>query len=54
LVPYPIYFGYPEFYIVLRINWRTVAAIVGRVVAHGRDTNDLLSGLVRIGIDGAI
>jgi len=35
----------------LRIAWRTVAAIVGRVVADGRDTNDLLDGLVRIGID---
>jgi len=35
----------------LRIAWRTVAAIVTRVVADGRDTNDLLSGLVRIGID---
>jgi transposase len=36
---------------LLRIAWRTVAAIVARVVADGRDTNDLLSGLVRIGID---
>ena len=32
-------------------SWRTVAAMVTRVVADGRDTNDLLSGLVRIGID---
>jgi len=37
--------------VLLRIAWRTVAAIVTRVVADGRDTNDLLSGLVRIGID---
>jgi len=37
--------------VFLRIAWRTVAAIVTRVVADGRDTNDLLSGLVRIGID---
>jgi hypothetical protein len=28
-----------------------VAAIVTRVIADGRDTNDLLAGLVRIGID---
>lgn len=35
----------------LRIAWRTVAAIVARVVADGRDTNDLLAGLTRIGID---
>lgn len=25
---------------LLRITWRTVAAIVTRVIAHGRDTND--------------
>ena len=37
--------------VLLRIAWRTVAAIVMRVVADGRDTNRLLSGLVRIGID---
>lgn len=35
----------------LRVAWRTIAAIVGRVVADGRDTNDLLAGLTRIGID---
>jgi len=37
--------------VLLRVAWRTVAAIVTRVVADGRDTNDLLSGLTRIGID---
>jgi transposase len=37
--------------VFLRIAWRTVAAIVTRVVADGRDTNDLLAGLTRIGID---
>jgi transposase len=37
--------------VFLRIAWRTVAAIVTRVIADGRDTNDLLAGLVRIGID---
>ena len=37
--------------VLLRIAWRTVAAIVTRVVADGRDTNDLLTGLSRIGID---
>ena len=37
--------------VLLRIAWRTVAAIVTRVVADGRDTNDLLAGLSRIGID---
>ncbi|KZS76534.1 hypothetical protein A4G29_03135 [Mycobacterium kansasii] len=36
---------------VPRIAWRTVAGIVTRVVADGRDTNDLLVGLSRIGID---
>ena len=36
---------------LLRVAWRTVAAIVARVVADGRDTNDLLAGLTRIGID---
>ena len=35
--------------VLLRIAWRTVAAIVTRVV-DGRDTNDLLAGLSRIGI----
>ena len=37
--------------VLLRIAWRTVAGIVTRVVADGRDTNDLLAGLARIGID---
>ena len=37
--------------IMLRIAWRTVADIVTRVVADGRDTNDLLAGLQRVGID---
>ena len=37
--------------VLLRIAWRTVAAVVARVVADGRDTNDLLAGLSRIGID---
>jgi transposase len=37
--------------VLLRIAWRTVAAIVTRVVADGRDTNDLLAGFTRIGID---
>lgn len=37
--------------VMLRIAWRTVAGIVTRVVADGRDTNDLLAGLTRIGID---
>jgi transposase len=37
--------------VFLRIAWRTVAAIVARVIADGRDTNDLLAGLTRIGID---
>jgi hypothetical protein len=37
--------------VLLRIAWRTVAAIVTRVVADGRDTNDLLAGLTWIGID---
>lgn len=36
---------------LLRVTWRTVAAVVTRVVADGRDTNDLLTGLVKIGID---
>lgn len=37
--------------VLLRVAWCTVAAIVTRVVADGRDTNDLLAGLCRIGID---
>jgi len=37
--------------VLLRIAWRTVAAIVTRVVTDGLDTNDLLAGLSRIGID---
>lgn len=37
--------------VLLRVAWRTVAAIVTRVVADGRDTNDLLAGLTQIGID---
>ncbi|MFY2860301.1 ISL3 family transposase [Mycobacterium sp. THU-M104] len=37
--------------VFLRVAWRTIAAIVGRVVADGRDINDLLAGLTRIGID---
>lgn len=35
----------------LQVAWRTIAAILTRVVADGRDTNDLLAGLTRIGID---
>ncbi|UQX12748.1 ISL3 family transposase [Candidatus Mycobacterium methanotrophicum] len=37
--------------VFLRVAWRTIAAIVVRVVADGRDTNDLLIGVTRIGID---
>jgi transposase len=37
--------------VFLRLAWRTVADIVARVVADGRATNDLLTGLARIGID---
>ena len=37
--------------VLLRIAWRTVAGIVTRVVADGRDTNDLRAGLARIGVD---
>ena len=37
--------------VFLRLAWRTVADIVARVVADGRDTNDVLAGLVRIGIE---
>lgn len=35
----------------MRVAWRSIAAIVGRVVTDGRATNDLLAGLTRIGID---
>ncbi|HTY34370.1 MAG TPA: ISL3 family transposase [Mycobacterium sp.] len=37
--------------VFLRLAWRTVAGIVARVVADGRATNNLLTGLARIGID---
>ena len=37
--------------VFLRLAWRTVADIVAQVVADGRNTNDVLAGLVRIGID---
>jgi hypothetical protein len=37
--------------VLLRIASRTVAAIVTRAVADRRDTNDLLAGLARTGID---
>ena len=36
---------------LLWITWRTVTAIVTRVVADARGSRDLLDGLVRIGID---
>lgn len=36
---------------LMRIAWRTVGAIAGRVVADGRATHDPFDGLVRIGID---
>lgn len=36
---------------LLRVSWRTVTAIVTRVVADARGSRDLLDGLVRIGID---
>jgi transposase len=36
---------------LLRIAWRTVGAIVARVVAEGRAAHDPFAGLVRIGID---
>jgi len=36
---------------LLRIAWRTVAAIVARVVAEGAAVRDPLEGLARIGID---
>lgn len=35
----------------LRIGWRTVAAIVTRVIADGRCTGNLLAGLTWIGTD---
>ena len=37
--------------VLLRVAWRTVAAVVTRVVADGRATDDPLAGLSRIGID---
>jgi len=37
--------------VFLRLAWRTVADIIARVVADGRATNDLLTGLRRVGID---
>jgi transposase len=37
--------------VFLRVAWRTVADIVARVVADGRETTDMLAGLSRIGID---
>ena len=37
--------------VLLRIAWRSVAAIVGRVVAQRADQVDRLAGLRRIGID---
>ena len=37
--------------VLMRVAWRTVSGIVARVVADGRDTNDLLARLTRIGID---
>lgn len=36
---------------LMRISWRSVAAIVERVVAEARERVPLLDGLVRIGID---
>ena len=36
---------------LLRVSWRTVTAIVERVVADARGSRDLLDGLRRIGID---
>ena len=40
--------------VFLRLAWRTVADIVARVVADGRETNDLLTGLARIGINNVL
>ena len=36
---------------LMRIAWRTVGAIAGRVVADGRAARDPFDGLTRIGID---
>ena len=36
---------------LMRIGWRTVGAIIGRVVARERQRTDPFDGLVRIGID---
>jgi len=36
---------------LMRVAWRTVGAIIGRVVADGRAAHDPFDGLVRIGID---
>jgi transposase len=36
---------------LMRIAWRTVGSIVGRVVAEGRAARDPFEGLRRIGID---
>lgn len=36
---------------LMRVAWRTVGAIAGRVVADGRAARDPFDGLVRIGID---
>jgi transposase len=35
----------------MRVAWRTVGAIITRVVADGRATHDPFDGLTRIGID---
>jgi len=37
--------------LLMRIAWRTVGAIAGRVVAEGRAARDPFDGLTRIGID---
>jgi len=37
--------------VLLRLSWRTVAAIVARIVAERAGKTDLLEGLRRIGID---
>lgn len=36
---------------LMRVSWRTVGAIAGRVVADGRAASDPFDGLTRIGID---
>jgi len=36
---------------LMRIAWRTVGAIAGRVVADARTVKDPFDGLTRIGID---